>query len=386
MHIDLVCGSRETFGSDRSAIRLSVLFRSIGHDVRLLVPESRPERGLTALARRSGIDVTTDSIAVASSRGVTGLQGAARKRRGNADLVIFNSAAVIPFRSRSLPAVLVLREWLHPKSRRHRTLAGMYRRAVDQVVAVSTGVADQWHSTAGSSPKVDVVWNWLEDSWFAPPPPAEMRRGIVFAGRLNSWKGQMVLADAYERAFTEESDRPPLTFVGAEGKSSPFHTHAQPLERRCEKAGWTLLSQRPSLHETLRRASLVIVPSMRPEPFGNVILEALASGCRVMAFPGGGPDDLAPLFPAALDVIPRDTVSLAEAMRRWWQAGGHPQSPETHRRTTSLLREMFSAESGRAGWQEITDRVTTNRRRVRGMRLPPRSERISRRRRLAGTP
>jgi glycosyltransferase involved in cell wall biosynthesis len=111
------------------------------------------------------------------------------------------------------------------------------------------------------------------------------------------------------------------------------------------------------LHETLRNAALVVVPSLRPEPFGNVILEALGSGCRVMAFPGGGPDDLAPLFPAALDVVPRGTRPLAEAMRRWWRSGGRAQSSQTHDRSAATIRGMLSEEVMRAQWSDLVDRL-----------------------------
>ena len=104
----------------------------------------------------------------------------------------------------------------------------------------------------------------------------------MFAGRLNGWKGQMTLADAYDQAFGSASSRPSLTFIGAEGKSSPFHSHVGPLERRCRRSGWTLLKQQSSLHDVFRKAALFVVPSMRPEPFGNVIVAGFLASRATM--------------------------------------------------------------------------------------------------------
>jgi glycosyltransferase involved in cell wall biosynthesis len=248
----------------------------------------------------------------------------------------------------------VLREWLHPHRPAHKALIALHRRRVDRVVAVSNGVAERWRAGAGERVPVEVIPNWLDESWPAGDPAAD-REGLLFVGRLNQWKGQLLLADAYERAFARSEDRPSLTYLGAEGPGSPFHDSAVDLRHRCDQLDARLLELTPDPRPVIGRAALVVVPSLRPEPFGNVILEALACGARVIAFPGGGVDDLAPAFPEAVEVVDRSLDALAASFERWWSAGGEAQPPEVHTATLATLRERFTAGGVAPVWERILD-------------------------------
>lgn len=352
MRIEIVCPSRELFGSDRSAVRLGVLLRTLGHEVSLTLPRQRPGLGLDELAADAAIPARTDAVVVGSTRGLSGLRPTPRRGMHHADLTIYNSTAVVACRGDKAPRALVVREWLMPGWARHRVLAAWHRRRIDVAIGVSEGVARQWRATAGGKVPVTVCHNWLDEPWFEFQPSAD-RSGLLFAGRLSAWKGQLALADAFERAFPTGAPQPSLTFLGAERAPSVFQRHAEDLRRRAQPRGWRVLETTDDARPHFAAASLVVVPSLRPEPFGNVILEGLASGARVIAFPGGGADDVAPIFEGAMEVVSRDTDELARALRRWWDAGGAPQSPEEHQRTRAGLREHFSAEAAAPRWREI---------------------------------
>jgi glycosyltransferase involved in cell wall biosynthesis len=357
VRVEIVCASRELFGSDRSAVRLARLLRSLGHEVSLAVPRARPERGLSELAASHGLAVEPAPVLVASRRGLTGIASAMRGGpQSKSGLTIYNSAAVVARRGDRRPRLLVLREFLHPEWRRHRLLSGLHARRLDGVVAISTAVADGWRACAGEGAAVDVCPNWIDEDWLASERHGD-REGILFCGRLNQWKGQMALADAFERAFGSPGSAPSLTFVGAEGAASPFHGNAEALRRRCEQHGWRLVDFTPDPRPYFSRAALLVVPSLRPEPFGNVILEGLASGSKVIAFEGGGVDDLAPLFPGAIEVVPRNTGALADALRAWWLGGGEPLSVDEHARVRATLAERFTAKAVAPRWQRIIDGV-----------------------------
>jgi glycosyltransferase involved in cell wall biosynthesis len=236
-------------------------------------------------------------------------------------------------------------------------LVRLHERSVDYVVGVSHGVVGQWHQLASTGVPAAVIQNWIHEDWLSGSSlGAQVPRGILCVGRFNSWKGQEALADAYELAF-QDGSRPQLTFLGAEESPSPFHEKAARIEAR--GAGkWNVLPVTENSKGAMRQANLLVVPSLHPEPFGLVIVEALAAGCKVIAFEGGGPTDLAKDFPTSLEVVPRSISALAEALRRWWDTGGDRQQPREHQETLATLHKRYSRETAGAKWSAVIASMT----------------------------
>jgi glycosyltransferase involved in cell wall biosynthesis len=358
VRIEIVCSSREVFGADRSAVRLGALLRDLGHEVWLTVPAARPELGLTEMAAERGLVVIPAPVVVASSRGLSGLRSLAARARSDAELTIYNTSAVALRRGDCSPRALVLREWLEPRSLRHRALCALHRGRIATVVAVSHPVLERWRDCARDALPAHVCRNWIDAEWLAATD-ADDQEGILFAGRLSRWKGHMVLADAYERAFGDSVERPSLTYLGAEAAPSPFHAGAVELGERCRSLGARLLELTPDPRPHFRRAALVVVPSLHPEPFGNVILEGLAAGARIVTFPGGGTDDLAPLFADSLRVVPRHTAALADALRDWWGDGARGQSEAERATVRTMLRQRFTVSAVAPEWRRIINRLAS---------------------------
>jgi glycosyltransferase involved in cell wall biosynthesis len=126
---------------------------------------------------------------------------------------------------------------------------------------------------------------------------------ILFFGDATVDKGAWHLADAYRRL----ENPPPLVLVG-----------------RCYIDE---LKERPNVHvtgawphrlaiEALRRSLFTVAPSLWPEPFGIVALEASAAGKPVVASNIGGLRDIVVDGETGLLVPPDDRGALVEAMRR----------------------------------------------------------------------
>lgn len=355
MDVAIVCSSRELFGADRSALRLAHVLERTGRRVTLVLPERRPEHGLRDEARRGGLEAVEARVAIATHRGIEDIRALDPWRpRLRADLVIYNSTAVLGGAACGERTLIMVREWLDPRSPRHVVLAIHHALAADAAVAVSTGALRQWSRCTVRRAPGHLLHDWLEPR--PVPGPEASKSGILFLGRFNTWKGQEWLADAYTRAFPEgpRGAKPSLTFVGAQ-PGTVFEHQARQLAARGDAGGWSV---EPFAHDTspfFDRAALLVVPSLRPEPFGMVILEALAHGCRVLAFPGGGPDDLVTDFPGRLTLVPRSQDALAAALRRWWSAGGRPQTPEELSRTTATLVDRYSASRASERMKAIID-------------------------------
>ncbi len=276
-------------------------------------------------------------------------------RRPCSDLTIFNTTAVLGSARQIARKVVIVREWLRPSSPRHRVLAARHRLGADAMVGVSTGVVDQWRRCVRGPARRFVVHNWLDRSVLASTASetaGRERRGILCIGRFNRWKGQDALADAYEEAFSARSARPALRFVGAQ-PGTEFDARAEALRARGGGQGWEILPFTSDPTDYFRSAALVVVPSLQPEPFGTVVLEAIAHGCRVVAFDGGGPSDMAKSFPGILGLVPRSRSHLAAALASWWDDGGTALSEAESKQSRGALESHYSPEAGARSWHTI---------------------------------
>jgi glycosyltransferase involved in cell wall biosynthesis len=131
-----------------------------------------------------------------------------------------------------------------------------------------------------------------------PSPDGETR--FLFVGSLTPRKNVLRLANAVERLNDGT-----LTFVG----DGPLRAH---LEGR---PGITLAGRVPhdDLPGFLAAAHVVCQPSLI-EPFGQALLEAMATGRSVVATKIGGPPEFVPPGAGVL-VDPTDEEALAEALR-----------------------------------------------------------------------
>lgn len=143
-----------------------------------------------------------------------------------------------------------------------------------------------------------------------PGPRDGFRRKIVFLGRLVPNKG----ADILLRALPLVADAE-LVMLGDGPELDALRSLACALgiEARVRFAGW---SSREAVNAELGDTAIVSVPSLWPEPFGLVALEANARGIPVVASAVGGLVDVIEDGVTGLLVPPDDPRSLAEALAR----------------------------------------------------------------------
>ncbi len=188
---------------------------------------------------------------------------------------------------------------------RTRRLAALHRRV--PVIVGSEFFRQLLLQNTFSADRVHVVPYFAEiPRAVAPPPPSP---AVLFAGRLVPEKG----VDRLLRALASVPGSPRLLIAG-DGAARPSLAHlAQRLgiAERVEFLGWLPPAQ---VEDVMDRASVVAIPSIWPEGFGIVGIEAMAHGRPVVAFDVGGIREWLRHEETGLLVPPDDIRSLAEAL------------------------------------------------------------------------
>jgi len=118
---------------------------------------------------------------------------------------------------------------------------------------------------------------------------AEPARHLVFFGRLIDLKGCKILIDAVAQAARSLPSLD-LTIAGEGKERESLEAHARTTAAACPNLSIRFLGQvdEAQRNELLAGAHALVVPSVWPEPFGMVGLEAAAFGVPAIAFNVGG--------------------------------------------------------------------------------------------------
>ena len=164
-----------------------------------------------------------------------------------------------------------------------------------------------------------VVSNALvPDSVVRPAPPGDRSRGVLtvgVVGRLSPWKGQHVFLAALAQAFPRDGVRGRLigsAMFGEEAYEAGLLAQIEELELTgtVELRGF-----RADVWAELAELDLAVHCSTLPEPFGQVVLEAMAAGVPIIASAEGGPAEIIRHGIDGWLVPPRDPAALAEALQ-----------------------------------------------------------------------
>lgn len=201
------------------------------------------------------------------------------------DMVVLGTSAVLPV-ALGLPpdghrtVVLHLQEvW---EGLQGRLLAAMAHR-VDRVVAISDAALDSL--PARLRRRAVVVPNATPDpGWWMPIDPDGGELVFLVASRWMPWKGHEVLLRAWDEAGSPGRlvilGGPPL--LGAA-------TDVRALVSAADRPDTVeVVGDVPDPDPYLRDADVMVVPSVRDEPFGLVTIEAFARGRPVIGSENGG--------------------------------------------------------------------------------------------------
>ena len=197
-----------------------------------------------------------------------------------------------------------------PTALGHRLMNGVERAAVDMFLPVSTAVASG-NGLVGSPLPFQVIPNFVPDEIGADPVDTESYTAqlpnedfILFVGDLSRDKGIHILLSAYG----ELKNAPPLVLLGRRCLDAPTEFPPNVL----------FLNSWPhaAVMAAWRRCSIAVAPSTWPEPFGVVVLEAMAAGRPVIASRIGGLPDMVVDGETGVLIPPDDPAALRTALER----------------------------------------------------------------------
>ena len=177
-------------------------------------------------------------------------------------------------------------------------------------------------ATLRSTPDVTrVVYSIVHDPVMRPSAPDSRTRPDPFVvgmiGRLAPWKGQHVFLEAFAQAFAGGSEV--ALVVGEAMFGSEEESYAAELRELAQRLGIAdrveFRGFRENVWEELQNMSVCVHASIVPEPFGQVIVEAMLSGVPVIAAEGGGPSEIVTSGEDGLLYPAGDVGALAGALR-----------------------------------------------------------------------
>jgi len=370
-----VHSSTDLYGSDRSLLRMVA---GVGeeYDVTVAVPTAGP---LVPELRARGAAVRVLPLTVvrrgvrpqdafgAWSRGLAATAALVREVRP--DLVHSNTLAVTDGALAAwllgVPHVWHVREYIVQPAAFRPVMATLAAITSRVVVANSLPVA-QWFAGGGPlRPRVRVIHNGLEYADVQPRPVAAVEPGrpltAVLMARINAWKGHGLLIRALASLPPAERDLLRVVFAG---DVFPGNEHVE--AELCAEAARLGVSRHvewrgfvPDPGRVLADADVLVVASETPEPFGNVMLEAMEVGLPVVATAHGGPLDvvveevtglLVPPQPEALAAALVRLAGDADLRRRMGAAGWRrARTVFSQRRTTAALLALYTDVIGGYG-------------------------------------
>ena len=286
-------------GSERYAAELASWQAHQKHRVLLVIPEQSADPATGAdIADQVQGDVQIGRVGTLQRLGVA-LQAWSFRPD-----IIHTHLGAAGRRIRFLPlpgaTVATLHRWYKRRNHAHH----------DGLICISSG--QRADIPAGYQGAVETIGNWTRPRKIPAGHRAEVRRELGIkpgeylfgaAGRLHADKGFDTLLDAFSQAQIADSR---LVIFGSGPEEAALKAKAPP--------GTIFAGFRPKLPFDLASLDAFVLPS-RFEPFGLVLLEAMAAGLPVAATRTAGPLEILGEASPYL-VAPGDAAALAQVLRR----------------------------------------------------------------------
>lgn len=184
-----------------------------------------------------------------------------------------------------------------------------------RTIAISQSVAASLRGRVPAA-RLHTILDGVDRAIVAPATAAGAAPLVVWCGRLQQWKGPHQFIAAAKQILTA---RPDARFAVVGGSLFGLEpAYAATLRAQVEAAGLrdalTLTGQLDDARPWLRAAAVVVHSSVRPEPFGLVMAEAMMQERPVAAFRHGGAAEIVLDGETGRLVTPGDAAALGQSV------------------------------------------------------------------------
>lgn len=330
------------YGTEQHIAALATAMARRGHDVRCLVVAGSPVATLLQEAR-----VPTVPISPGRTRGVRIAAELLRLALGQRpDWMISNDPRfyrmLLAVRRLTGARVALFRHW-HDAPVKARTRDLLSRRA-DRFILVSRFHREDYRRQGMNVERASVLYNPIDIGRFQPSSAlrtsSRARLGfdetdvvVGYVGRVVAAKGIFILADAAEELLAAEPSARMLWVGDGEDSAALRAKIARSLHAdRHRSLDWQ--ADPAALYPAL---DVLAVPSIYPEPFGRVAVEAQATAVPVVASLAGGLPETFVADSTGIGVVPADAHGLASALLTLIR------DPQRRRRMGTAGRDWASA-------------------------------------------
>jgi glycosyltransferase involved in cell wall biosynthesis len=241
---------------------------------------------------------------------------------------------------------------------------------IDALVCMTEAVREHCLSHGVRGRRTEVVYDALDEAAFAPRRPAAAVRaelGITDGapclgaiGNIQEWKGQAVLVEAMARVIEAVPEACGLIVGGVHRSGAAYCEQLQERIRslhldRCLR----ITGFRSDVADVMNACDIIVHTSVRPEPFGRVILEGMLLGKAVVATAAGGVPELIRDGETGFLAPPGDAARLAERLIPLLQDAA--LRLEVGRRAQAWAREHCSLQRHVAAMSAIYEELTNRR-------------------------
>lgn len=311
--------SQRGYGTEQHIAALATAMARRGHDVRCLATAGSP---VESLLREAG--VATISVCCGPTRGLhMALALMIMNWQQRPEWLISNDPRFyqmfMGLRRFSGARTAIFRHWHDaPHKRRSRELL---TRHADRFILVSEFQREDYRRQGMAVERASILYNPIDTERFRRSPERrastrsrfgvqEPEALIGYVGRILGEKGIFALFEASERFMAEAPDSRMLWVGDGEGLPQ-LRSRIYDSAHRARHILCTWEQDIPAIYAAL---DILVVPSLYPDPFGRVSVEAQAAGVPVVCSTAGGlPETLLPGITGLL-VPATDSVALANTV------------------------------------------------------------------------